>query len=88
MPSPRTEHGSGVVAANDYAPGGRMVQPQGTKGAQPVYGDMPPRPRQRRAVTERLVAESQPPRKRGRPVGSKNRPPIPPELFDAPTDEG
>ena len=90
MPDPRHEHGSGVSAVGDYVPGGRMLNPSGLSGVSPVVAErIPPPARERKAETKRRMREAtaEPP-KRGRPIGSKNRPPIPPEMFDAPPDQG
>jgi hypothetical protein len=91
MPAPLNEHSSGIQPVGDYAPGARMVQPTGTKGTRPIQSDhVPPPPRQRRAVTEKAASQAAKyhnPPKRGRQIGSRNRPPITQEMLDAPPDE-
>ena len=77
MPTPRTEHGSGVVAVGDYAPGSRSVNPaglsQGVAALPPEHIDPQPEP--------------EPVKRRGRPKGSRNRPKIPDdEVFDDPPE--
>ena len=93
MSDPRHQHGSGVRPVGEYAPGGTAVNPYGTsKGVRAVPVDViPPARRERRGAQEARQREAEratQPRRRGRPVGSRNRPPIDPEMFDAPPDEG
>lgn len=87
-----SEHPSGAIPAGEYAPGGRLVQPVGSRGMSVVRENIiPAPPPERRAVADRRAreaAQAQQPRRRGRPVGSRNRDPIPQEFFDAPPDEG
>jgi hypothetical protein len=66
------------------------VNPYGkSKGVTAVHAEtIPPVPKERRGSQEKRQREAEhEPRRRGRPVGSRNRPPIDPEMFDAPPDE-
>ena len=79
MPTPRTEHGSGVVPVGSYAPGAHEVNPpglsRGVASLPPVR--IPPAP----------TTEPEPVKRRGRPKGSRNRPKIPDdEVFDDPPE--
>ena len=90
MPDTRHDHGSGVQPVGEYAPGASVVNPYGvSKGVAVVHAEPTPRPpRERRGSQEKRQREAEhEPRRRGRPVGSRNRPPIDPEMFDAPPDE-
>ena len=91
MPSSQSEHPSTARPVGEYQPGGRMVQPVGSRGTRAVQENAIPKPpRQRLAVVERQARDTerqQNPPRRGRPVGSKNRQPIPQEMLDAAPDE-
>jgi hypothetical protein len=81
MPTPRTEHGSGVVAVGDYAPGSRPVNPAGlSRGVAALLPEQIPH----EPVPD---PEPAPVKRRGRPPGSRNRPKIPDdEVFDDPPE--
>jgi len=91
MPDQRHEHGSGVVPMEDYQPGSRMVGPEGrSRGVAVVPAEHYPMPtgrtRRQTMKAEQEAVAAQQPKRRGRPVGSKNRPPPTQEMFDGPPD--
>lgn len=85
MPDQRSEHPSSAVPVGDYRPGARALNPSGlSSGVRAVPSDhIPPAPARRRRP------KPPPPRQgeKGRPVGSKNRPPPTQEMFDGPPDD-
>ena len=78
--TPRTEHGSGVAAVGDYAPGSRQVSPSGlSRGVVALPAEHPDQPEPE--------PTPEPVKRRGRPQGSRNRPKIPDdEVFDGPPE--
>jgi hypothetical protein len=84
MPDQRSEHPSSAQPVSEYVPGGRALNPSGlSKGVRAVPADhIPPAPRRRRPPKPPPVRAGE----KGRPVGSKNRPPPTQEMFDAPPD--
>lgn len=90
MSDPRHEHGSGVVPVGEYAPGGHATNPAGlSKGVAAVPAEHYPKPTQTRrqaAKAEEKAEAAQRPKKRGRPVGSRNRPAPTEDMFDGPPD--
>jgi hypothetical protein len=87
MPEPRSQHGSGVTPVGEYAPGARQMNPGGqSSGVEAIPPEHYEQPKpQTRRVAERQ-AEAQQPKRKGRPVGSRNRPPPTQEMFDGPPD--
>jgi hypothetical protein len=79
------------VPVGDYAPGAHATNPAGlSKGVEAVHGEFYPKPigrtRRQQARAEQKALEAENPKRRGRPMGSKNRPPPTQEMFDGPPD--
>lgn len=90
MPDPRQDHGSGVVPVDDYQPGSRMLAPDGrSRGVAAIPAEHYPKPvetRRQAAKAEEHARSVHEPRRKGRPVGSRNRPPPTEDMFNGPPD--
>ena len=84
MPDQRSEHPSNATPVAEYVPGARALNPSGlSSGVRAVPADHIPPPQRRRRPVKPPPARAG---EKGRPVGSKNRPPPTQEMFDGPPD--